>query len=507
MNHQKTAVIYCRVSSKEQVEGTSLGSQERACLEYAQKNNIRILKKYIEQGESAKTANRTEFQKALTFCSTKKNTVDYFIVYKIDRFARNQDDHVTVRAILKRTGTELRSVTEPIDESPMGRAMEGMLSVFAELDNNMRTERVTQGMLTRLQEGVWVWQAPLGYRRAYLSANISLDPSKDYFIRLAFEEYSKGIHTYQSLCNLLNRKGFRTKNGKEISPQLIEKILKNPIYCGWMKVDGKIKGEFKGDFEAIITEELFNSCQPSGMNTPHSKPRTKENILFPLRNVIACSECRKALTGSTSTGSKGKGYSYYHHHVRGCSKAKSWPIEVFEKGFVKYLDEITPSLQYERFFKEAVVDLWKEQFKRIDENNAKIKRRISKLQTSRQKIFDFYTEGKYSDEDFKEQKNLINKEINSQYALIQESREEEFQIEKVLDCCFDFVRNTSKTWIESNHSEKVRFQKLIFKNRVLFDGEKFGTPDLSLIYKINQASQPDYYNLVVPRGVEPLFSG
>src|ERR1700690_2338180 len=111
---QKTGIIYCRVSSAEQVQGTSLAMQERLCKEYAEREGIKILNIYIEEGESAKTANRTEFQKALAFCGNKKRPVNFFIVHKIDPFARNQTDHAVTQSFLQRYGTKLRSVTENI---------------------------------------------------------------------------------------------------------------------------------------------------------------------------------------------------------------------------------------------------------------------------------------------------------------------------------------------------------------------------------------------------------
>ena len=77
----KTAVIYCRVSSNEQVKGTSLAMQEKLCVEYAERQGLDVLKIYVEEGESAKTADRTEFQKALAQCADKKQPVDQFIVY------------------------------------------------------------------------------------------------------------------------------------------------------------------------------------------------------------------------------------------------------------------------------------------------------------------------------------------------------------------------------------------------------------------------------------------
>ena len=503
MEAQKTGIIYCRVSSKEQVEGTSLSSQEKACLEYAERNNIKGLKVYIEQGESAKTANRTEFKKALAFCADKKNKVDYFIVYKIDRFTRNQDDHVTVRAILKKGGTELRSVTEPIDESSMGRAMEGMLSVFAELDNNMRTERVTQGMLERLKQGIWPWPEALGYMRPYKGSNIAPDPNTSPLIRLGFEEYSKGIYTYKSIAHYLNERGLRTKNGKLLTPQFMEKTLKKPIYYGVMKV----WGEYRGNFEPIISESLFLSCQKGYKGSVHASPRSVNNPLFPLRRVIACSDCETPFTGSISKGRHGKGYAYYHHHHKGCEKAKSIPKEDFEKKFKKYLKDISPDGEYEKLFKMVVLDIWQNSYKKIDEDNTKIRIKIAKLESERQKVFDFHRTGKYTDDDFNEQKNIINQQINQQHTLIQAKREEEFEMEELLDYCFSYIRNSEKSWNRAEYAEKISLQKLIFAGRVIYDGEKLGTADLRLMYKINQLSLTDKSLIVVPRGVEPLFSG
>lgn len=502
MDEAKTGIIYCRVSSKDQIEGTSLGSQERACKEYAERNSIKVLKTYVERGESAKTADRTEFNKALAFCSDKKNKVTFFIVYKLDRFARNQDDHVTVRAILKRAGTDLRSVTEPIDETPIGRAMEGVLSVFAEFDNNVRTERTKQGMLERVKQGIWVWQAPLGYVRPYKGSNIVPEPEISTLVRLGFAEYAKGIYTYKSIAAFLTEKGLKSRLGKPVTSQLMEKILKNPIYCGIIKM----WGEHKGTFEPIISQELFDQCQP-GYKKSAQAARSMNNPLFPLRRLIKCSDCHVPLTGSTSKGRHGKGYPYYHHHDRVCQKTKSIPKETFEQLFVEYLNDITPSQEYEKLFKAIVLDIWKDNYKQIDEQNAQTRLKIAKLEFERQKIFDFHRAGKYTDTDFDEQKDLINKQITRQYALIQEKREEEFEMEEVLNYCFNYVRNTAKAWIEADYQTKIRLQKLVFAGRVDFDGEKFGTAELSQVYRINQAFVADKSSLVAPRGVEPLLPG
>ncbi|MCC7160619.1 recombinase family protein [Candidatus Nomurabacteria bacterium] len=318
MKETKNGIIYCRVSSLEQVDGTSLESQERLCREYAEKEKINVSKIFIEKGESAKTANRTEFIKAISFCGEKKNRINYFIVYKIDRFSRNQTDYAIVKQKLKKYGTEITSVSEKIDDTPSGKLMEIMLAGFAEFDNNVRTERSVNGMKERLKQGIWVWQAPLGYKRIEQAGNLVIDEQIAPFIRLAFEEYSKGTHTFKSLARFINDRGFVSKHGNEAIPQLMEKIVNNPIYCGIIRVWDM---EVKGAFEPIVSEQLFYLCQKDKFKG-RSQKRYKINSDFPLRRLAQCAYCVRAITGSHSTGRKGNRYPYYHHHKQNCDYAK-----------------------------------------------------------------------------------------------------------------------------------------------------------------------------------------
>src|SRR3989338_1057251 len=502
VNETKSCIIYCRVSSKDQVDGTSLESQERICREYAERQNMTVVKVYVEMGESAKTIDRTEFNKALLFVTNKKNKIGYFLVYKVDRFARNQDDHVSVTAILKRSGVELKSATEVFDSSSVGRLTEGMLSVIAEFDNNQRTERTKGGMLERVKQGIWQWPAPLGYHRRYKGANIAPEPETAPLIRLGFEEYSKGTYTYQSLAEFLTAKGLKTKGGKKPYNQLIEKIIKNPVYCGVINVWGK----YEGTFEPLISKKLFNKCQEGYKESVHIAPRSANNPLFPLRGVL-CSVCNKSLTGSPSTGRKGKKYLYYHHAKQDCSKAQSIPKETFEQLFVEYLNEITPSGKYEKLFKSVVLDTWKGNYQQYYDNNTRLRKEVDSLEQERLKIFEFHRAGRYSDEEFTEQKAMINETIYKKRQLMQEQAVEEFDMEEALNYCFGFVRSSAQTWLEADYPSKLRFQKLVSKEKIKFNEGKFGTATLSSVYKLNQEYNGEKSNLVVPTGIEPVFSG
>ena len=134
-------LIYCRVSSKEQIEGTSLDSQQAACREDAQSKNIEVLKVFVEQGESAKFADRTQLLELVEFCRKNKGSVNVLLVWKVDRFARNVADHFSVKATLGKYGVRIVSVTEPIDPNPEGKLMETILAGFPEFDNNLRANR------------------------------------------------------------------------------------------------------------------------------------------------------------------------------------------------------------------------------------------------------------------------------------------------------------------------------------------------------------------------------
>jgi site-specific DNA recombinase len=129
------AVIYIRVSTKEQTENLSLSTQLRACEEYCERQGFKVLERFREEGESAKTADRTELQKLLHYCRTNKG-VQFVVVFNLTRFAREKYDHFALRAHLKSLGISLRSATEPIDDTSTGKLMEGVLAAFAQFDND-----------------------------------------------------------------------------------------------------------------------------------------------------------------------------------------------------------------------------------------------------------------------------------------------------------------------------------------------------------------------------------
>lgn len=489
-----TAIIYCRVSSDDQVEGTSLETQERLCREYAAKHRLEVLECFVEAGVSAKTANRPELLRAVAFCRERR--VRNFLVYKLDRFARNHEDHIFIRARLRRYGTELRSVTEPIDGTAGGEVMEGMLSLFAQYDNRLRSERTLHGMEHRVREGYWVWQAPYGYRRGS-GLNIEPDPETAPFVRQAFVEYSSGAYSFQRLAQKLAREGMRSPTGRKPDAQLLNRMLRNPIYCGVIQVWGD---EYQGSFQPLVSRELFDACQVlNGAGGVHAAPRSLNNPLFPLRGFVRCAECNRPLTGSQSRGQLGTVYPYYHHYNRDCASVRWLPKDRLEREFGSLLDRYSIKPSCADGLSELAAGHTRELNDAVERHLAVVRRQLADLELERQRIFDYHRGGTYSTEEFLEQKAMLNRRMNEKQLLLKKGEAGDEALATSLGEVLRMFERPRDTWyaLANAFSRRVHFQKLIFPSGVQVDGTRLRTSVPSLIYQLSEAFSGDK-NQVVP---------
>lgn len=157
-------VIYLRVSTREQAEeGYSIPAQREACLKYIRDAGWTFVDEYSDRGESARSQDRPQLQEMLARIKRDKD-VQAVVVHKIDRLARNMEDHVAIRAILKRANAGLVYCGREHRDSASGRLVEGIHALMAEFYSaNLATE-VRKGMLQKIKGGGWVTRAPVGYR-------------------------------------------------------------------------------------------------------------------------------------------------------------------------------------------------------------------------------------------------------------------------------------------------------------------------------------------------------
>ena len=166
----KFAVSYLRVSTRGQAErgggadeGFSIPAQREANKRKALSMGAMIGKEFVDRGASAKSADRPELQKMLEYVKENADRIDYVIVHKVDRLARNRGDDIDIMRVLRECGVQLVSASESIDDTPAGMLLHGIMSSIAEFYSQNLAAEVKKGMGQKVKSGGTIGRAPLGY--------------------------------------------------------------------------------------------------------------------------------------------------------------------------------------------------------------------------------------------------------------------------------------------------------------------------------------------------------
>src|SRR3989344_3135278 len=407
-------IIYVRVSSDDQVDGTSLDFQDKICREYCASKDIEVLAVFREEGASAKTTDRKEFLRAIELCRKHKGEVDAFIVAKVDRFARNTEDHFRVRKTLLEYKVSLHSVTEPIGNDPVGKLMETILAGTSDFDNAIRKQRCSDGMSSRINDGIMPWKPGIGYSCAHnkkqgLKKTTPDEPDQVAFpiIQKGLKEMSLGLHSKAGFARLLDEIGLAKYRGKITTAQFVDSILEESrlkFYVGW--VFNPFEGEYrKGLHKPMIMDEEVYKIQLVLSGKARPVLRDRHNPTFPLRRSVFCDGCDRPLTGSSPRGNGGI-YHYYHCYNEKCVLyGVNIPKKELEEAFIKYLIKITPKAEWLAMFRATVVDLWQEKGKSFETEANVYERKLKILTDKRKRIFEMGEDMSYSKEEFKERKS------------------------------------------------------------------------------------------------------
>ncbi len=490
-------VIYTRVSTKEQIDNYSLSTQEKICRDYIEKNGWSVAHLFQEEGESAKSTDRTELLKLLEYCIKNKGKIDVVLVYKLDRISRVSADYQGIRAALLRCGVVLRSVTETINDSAQGKFMENIFAAVAQLDNDVRGERTKAGLQERVRQGLWAWAPPIGYKSS--PTGMIIDTERAPFIKKIFEMYSTGKYTICYMARAANRMGIKTKQGNKISPQTLTRILENKLYMGIISVQGW-KDEVDGIHEKIISPELFYRVkQVRKGNSNAAGPRLSNNPNYPLKNIAKCIDCKKFLTASKSKG-RTRRYSYYHCI---CGKTRV-PKEVLEEKFLHLLKQIQPDSNFIELFREVLITVWRMKQRTVLVELQKIEKELSTLKEMKARLIEKNLIGVISDADYKEQIESLSSRIVTKEIERSEIRIEETDIDYLVSVSEELFTKVSTIWLDASFENKLVFQRLLFPRGILYDGEIIGTEELGFPFKLISSVGLDNTNLVPRRGIEPL---
>lgn len=318
---------YIRVSTDNQLENYSIEEQTSRLRAYCQAKDIHIVNLYTDGGYSGGNTNRPALQQMLDDIAS--GLIDTVVVYKLDRLSRSQKDTLMlIEDQFLSKQVNFISINENFDTStPFGRAMIGILSVFAQLEKDQITERFTMGRIGRAKNGYFHGggYAPTGYD--YIDGALVINEYEAMQVRELYHRFLQGYSVYN--CWQYMQSTYTTKYGTWNSDTLVRSILQNELYTGKVKFKGAV---YPGNHQPIISPELFRQVQDRfkqehQVQTDPVCKRTPFRTSTLLSSLIHCGKCGARFHGehgNYSCYSRTKGDKKYI--IDPNCKNKKWKI-------------------------------------------------------------------------------------------------------------------------------------------------------------------------------------
>lgn len=500
---KKGAIIYCRVSTKEQAQDKdSLKTQEADCRAFSLKNGYQVEKVFVGAGESAKTQNRPELKELLKYVVANKSKIGVLIVWKLDRLSRNISDYYSLRANFSSLGIVVLSVTENNEDSSMGELTRGFASLVAHYENSVKRERTIRAMTELIKSGRWCGRAPIGLKqtRDQLNRTFLMPNAESKFIERAFDLAKTGLYTQIQIVHILRKEGFN-----KINKGLLNRILRNYLYTGLIKCKW-FPEVVEGIHKPIVSKETFFCVQDIlDGKKPKIAPKLRNHPDFPLRGLIKCADHDKKLTGSKSTGRKGIRYPYYRCMAPKCplNVKKS----VLEGVFYEYLQSIQPKIGIVKLFEVVVLDVWHKKQEDTTKEVLRHEKELKDLKSKRDRIEELMIDGTFDDATYKRKAQDIENELMVKQIELNETKIDLDDIQACLNYAKGFLINASNVWLHADLDTRQRFQHLVFPEGLTYKtGGSFGTTRMSSIFSLLQNLETAKSNMATPAGFEPASS-
>ena len=293
---QKNAVGYIRISSTRQKDNESPDTQKNTIQNYADNNNITIVKWFYDIAKSGRNADRDGLQELLTYCAKNKSKIDHWIVYNMKRASRDIDTYSNeVRLVLKAIGVSIKSATEPaVDDTKEGRFMENLLVLLGQLDNEGKAEVTIDNMRSLALQGYWQHPPKLGYSPCKLS-NESGKPRPSMtpnavapLVVKVLERFSQGDISKAELTRYAQKVGLKSIYGNTLSKDQIHKLLSAPEYAGYVHDKFTDYELVEGKHEALISRSTYelNKRFLYGFRTRKGQNHRKISPEYPLKDFL-----------------------------------------------------------------------------------------------------------------------------------------------------------------------------------------------------------------------------
>lgn len=428
----KYAFGYVRVSTGKQDE-LSPDSQAKLLKDYAKSHGYVVSKIFFELGISGRKADkRPEFQKMIGLAKSSDHPADAILVWKFSRFARNQEESIVYKSLLKKKhNVDVISISEPLVDGPFGSLIERIIEWMDEYYSVRLSGEVTRGMREKAERGGYQARPPLGYKIVSHKEPPVIVPEEAEVVKLIFEKYVHDGMGLFEIARLLNSHNFKTSHGKEFERRSIEYILQNPTYCGMVRWNRTIneskeirpESEWiiaEGEQPAIISKELFDKAQERYKREYRPRgARPVSTYKHWLSGIVKCPACGRTMTACKIENNK---QTYCYFRCYGYSKGKCAAKNSISS--LKLEPAVLESIK-------SVLDTGKITYRKIEvktEDTADLKTiledQIKKIDVKLQRIKEAYMNGIDTMEEYKENKQAVQEEKENLEKQLSEIKEE-----------------------------------------------------------------------------------
>ncbi len=461
LKRTSNCVIYTRVSSKEQEQGYSLDTQRKACEEYAIKNNYAILGQFGGTYESAKTDERKEFNKMLSFVKKSREKITYIIVYSVDRFSRSGANAIYIKDQLRQQEIFLVAVTQPSDATTSsGDFQQNIQIIFSQYDNQLRREKCMAGVKEALMRGEWCHKAPYGYDEIKVNGKRQIVINdKGRLLQKAFYWKLKEDITHTEISERMAARGV------VLDEKRLSGYFRNPFYCGLMAhnaLGGKLA---EGKHEPLVSKEVFLKVNNLLTKNTQGYSCHEENEPIPLKRFLKCDHCGTPMRGYVI---QGKNIPYYKCNTKGCCNNKNATHlhEIFESG-LSHLT-IADNVSVKKLITRQLISCYNKVIREKDDTKDSLKRQLTEIQKKIERLeerlileeitIDLYN--KYVSKFKSEIQDLELAMLNSTNRVSNLAD----GVKKVMELC----GNLSKMWHLLPYKDKQIFQNLLFPDGILY---------------------------------------
>ena len=398
-NEKKIAGLYIRVSTEDQArEGFSLPEQEKRLRAMCEYKGYEIYKLYKDAGISAKTGNiRPAFEELLQDIRDKKcNTI---VVLKLDRLTRSVFDLEGIMNFLEENNAYLDCANEEINTTnSSGKMVARLLTTVSQNEIERTSERTKFGLSGAIKEGHIPARAPLGYK--HIDKKLVPDPlTKDIVIRI-YNLYFEG-KSYYNIATIFNEEQVLGKtNWKDTG---ILRIISNEVYKGDY-VHGKRTNHptlYRDVVEPIVSKEMWENCQVQKKKNQKNYMRTQTYIFL---QKLKCPKCGRILAGGASHKIKSDKWYFYYR----CENCKNNIHEDKIEDKIKVL--LADILEYDNVVNEFFLPVLKS---KVDNPKEQLEKELKNLNNKKERIRKAYIDELFTEEEFKQESNLIENQIET----------------------------------------------------------------------------------------------